>query len=313
MIAWALLLVIVMSVFGGYREVLTYVGEEEDKVRVFSRLVFLAVPLLVASFAYFISARRQIGFELEKVASGFGCLVIVLSYLKFTRMSITFTLLGLALFAAVIVRVSVRWRPGIVKHLNPIVFFAISITITLMSPYLLERYGGTYKGYGSYDEMSVTSFDSLLKKLQRKAVDDRGHIWTVTINYIKEKIIPFEPIWTRPVPYMESYQEINGQRVKMFVEVGSHNTCLNLIRHYGFYGGLGLYLLYVAYFCRKDNRLFLLANKENFGVVIMAVSIAEGIVGGHTGHYPTSVTFGPALFMLLGLCWGIRVRQAKEK
>ena len=55
------------------------------------------------------------------------------------------------------------------------------------------------------------------------------------------------------------------------------------------------------------------ANKENFGVVLMAVSIAEGIVGGHTGHYPTSVTFGPALFMLLGLCWGINVRQSKEK
>ena len=82
-----------------------------------------------------------------------------------------------------------------------------------------------------------------------------------------------------------------------------HNTMLYLLRNYGFYGGAGLYLLFLWYFCRKENRRILVNFSASPLVVVLAACLAQGIVGGHTGHYPMILTFGPVLFSLIGACW----------
>ena len=41
-------------------------------------------------------------------------------------------------------------------------------------------------------------------------------------------------------------------------------------------------------------------------IVVMAVCISQGLIGGHTGHYVTGVPFGTVLFACLGACWGER-------
>lgn len=301
MVVWAFVLLVVMSAVGGGTGI-----DTDGSVRsrtIFSRCIFWAIPFLSATLSYLIASRRK-DYGPEKCLAAFGCFVIILDFFHLTKCDVTFTQLGLCVLSSVISWVYVRWRKAIAKWLSPLPLFVISNVIVLLSPQLVEKYGGLYKSEGDYSDMSMTSFDSLMKKIQRKTVDDRAEMWALTIKYIRNDILR-NPIWVKPTPYMEVEVESRKGSWTAYFTVASHNTMLNLIRFYGFYGGFGLYILYLWFFCRWRNRDFMLRNKHSPLVVVMAVCIAEGVVGGHTGHYVVNFEFGPLLFVSLGACWGV--------
>lgn len=305
MVLWSFGLLVVMSFVGG-GAMLDIEGTGEHASRtVFSRHIFWAMPFIASTFSYCLFSRRK-DYTVEKVISFAGSAIIVLDFFHLTKCDVTFTQLGMCIFASIITFISLRWSSRIVKALNPIPLFCLSAYIVLLSPMLIEKYGGMNSGEGKYNEMSMTSLDSLAKKLQRKSVDDRAAMWALTIKYIKNDIVP-NPIWVKPVPYMEVDAELEGGKTyKAYIAVSSHNTMLNLIRFYGFYGGFGLYLLFVWYFSRRENRVFLTRYASLPMIVVMAVCISQGVIGGHTGHYVVGVPFGSVLFACLGACWGER-------
>jgi len=261
------------------------------------------MPFLSSSYIYCQLSRRS-NYTLEKILSFLGCMIIVLDFFHLTKCDVTFTQLGICIMASFITFCAVRFSPRFILTLSPLPLFAVSAYLVLLSPTLVEKYGGLNVETGEYNELSMTNMDSIMKKLQHKAVDDRAAMWALTIKYIKNDIIP-NPIWVMPTPYMEvDAEQEDGRTYKAYVTVASHNTMLNLIRFYGFYGGFGLYFLYVWYFCRKENRMFLSCCSSSPVVVVMAVCIAQGVIGGHTGHYVVGVPFGSVLFACLGACWG---------
>ena len=305
MVIWSFLLLVIMSVIGGGAVIdIEGTGEFADRT-VFSRLIFWAMPFLSASFIFCFFSKGH-GYGLEKLLSSIGCFLIVLDFFHLTKCDVTFTQLGLVVFSAFVVYATLKWRSSVVVKFTLVPLFALSACATLLSPVLVEKYGGINAEEGAYNEMSMTSLDSVLKKLQRKTVDDRSSVWALTIKYIKRNIVP-NPIWVKPQPYMEVdvEGEIKGRNdYTLYLTVHSHNTMLCYIRFYGFYGGLGLYLLYLWYFCRKENRLVLVQRAAMPMCVVMAVCLTQGLIGGHTGFYVVSLAFAPAVFGGLGGCWG---------
>jgi len=303
MVIWALGLLLVMSFIGGGAMIdIEGTGEHASRT-VFSNHIFWAMPFLVSAFTFCQFSRRS-DYDVEKLLSLFGCLIIVLDFFHLTKCDVTFTELGICVLSSLITFAAVRWNPRIVLQLTPLPLFFVSAYLVSLSPMFVEKYGGLHAGEGEYNKMSMTSMDSILKKLQRKSVDDRAAMWALTIKYIKSDILP-NPIWVKPVPYMEvEAEKESGKTYKAYIAVASHNTMLNLVRFYGFYGGFGLYLLFVWYFCRKTNRVFMSRYSYLPIVAVMAVCISEGVVGGHTGHYVVGVPFGSVLFACLGACWG---------
>ena len=312
MVLWAFSLLLLMSLVGGGASIgIEGTGDYSSRT-VFSRHIFWAMPFLVATFVYCQFTSRKGDYLLEKLVSFVGCLIITLNFFHLTRCDVTFTQFGTCVLAGLITFISIKWNRHFVNKLTPLPLFVISACFVLISSTLVEKYGGINAGEGEYNEMSMTSIDSILKKIQRKAVDDRAVMWALTIQYIKNDILP-NPVWVKPTPYMEVDAELeNGTTYKAYITLSSHNTMINLIRYYGFYGGLGLYLVYVWCFCRKKNRLFMTNFSTLPVIVVMAVCISQGVIGGHTGHFVVGVPFGSVLFGCLGACWGEQYWRIRE-
>lgn len=295
---WSLFLVFLVSFVGVERD--ATMAEDAGK-GLFTRQVFLAIPICAATFSYFILRKSR---ELRKIGllAGLACLVLALDFLKILHYDLTFTCIGLMILSFFFVFITIR-MPNLCRRLNPLVFFVASCVIVLLSPMLVERYRNINAGMGSYSELKVTDFNSLMIKLQRKAVDDRASVWAFNIESIREQMHR-NPIWIDVKPFAEAvtYEEGKGW-VEGVMLMDAHNTMLHLLRHFGFYGGLGLYLFFLWYFCRKENRRILTKSHNATVVVVLSVCMAHGIIGGHTGHYPVTLAFGPVFYALLGGCW----------
>lgn len=289
--------------------ILSFAGAKDEDtgalitgVNMFSREVFFAMPLLVASVVYFFFRRRQ-GGMFEFMIAGIGTLIICLDFVHVLRMQVTFTNIGGCLLAALYVFLAAKRYRVLIRFFHPFVFLVVSCCVVLASAFFVEKYGGQYADEGKYEEMSVTDLNSFLKKLQRKAVDDRAQVWSYNIAHIKEEFFK-NPIWVNVNPYLDQMTYVPGKGyVTVVTNMGSHNTMLQLLRRYGWYGGLGLYLLFVVYFSRRVNLKLLDFCNSGCAVILMATCLSQGVIGGHTGHYPVQLTFGPVLFSCLGACW----------
>ena len=294
-------LILSLAVVGGGATLDRGMGEGESHT-VFSHMIFYAAPVMAASFVFLCLSRRQ-GFEVEKIVSGIGCLIILTGVVGLHKLNVTFTVLGLSLFAALTVFLAQKSRGRFLKFVHPLPLFIISAFVVLSSQKYVDKYGGMFRGEGTYNEMKIDSVGAFFKKMQRKAIDDRASVWGLTLQYINREILP-NPIWVKPAPYMEvDMQTESGKTYVSYVAMASHNMMLNQIRCYGFYGGLGLYLLYIYFACRKVDGL-ILKDVGGYSPVIMAVSLAEFVIGGHTGHYPVIPSVGSVIFMCIGACWG---------
>lgn len=299
MLYWSLFLISLVSFVG--TENMT--ASDDAYTGIFCRQVFWAIPFCVAAFCFCLMEDGKSVFR-YRIASGAGCLFLFLDWLGILHYDITFTQIGLSGIAVFFMFLAKR-MPRLCLRLHPMVFFALSFAVMLYSSKLVEKYAGLYADYGSYDEMKVTDLDSFFKKLQRKAVDDRARVWRFNLQAISDQLGK-NPVWIEIKPYAEAvvYEPGQGWQYRQMT-MDAHNTLLHLLRHFGIYGGLGLYLVYLYYFCRKENRKILVANARAPCLVVLSTCLAEGIIGGHTGHYPVILSFGPILFALLGSCWRV--------
>lgn len=310
LVLMSLILVLLMALIGGGASIDRGDGEGATHT-VYSFVCFFAISFLAASCAALFSKRTH-GYVFEKFCALIGCVVLALGFFHITKFPLSFTGLGLALLSIAMVWLVAKCRKKTVLILTPLPLFIISNVIVLSSNRFVDKYRGLYKNEGEYREMSMTSVDSVLKKLQRKAVDDRASIWAGTIRYIRDDVMR-SPIWLKPVPYMEVEMETGaGNKYIAKMVMASHNVMLNLVRNYGFYGGVGLYLVFVWFACRKKNREYLVFPLECPTLSIMAACLAQSIIGGHTGHYPTGSIVGPVIFCCYGACWG-ELRYYYEK
>lgn len=94
---WSLFLVLLMSFIAVERD--ASMVDDAGK-SLFTRQLFLAIPVCAATFAYFILERRR---ELRRIGllAGFACIVLALDFFKILRYSLTFTCLGLMVFSSV--------------------------------------------------------------------------------------------------------------------------------------------------------------------------------------------------------------------
>lgn len=303
LLGWSVFLVFVVSFKTSSDSIMSSNIDIVGGISLFSREVFFAIPFLWAAlYAFWFREKRK--FTAERSLATFGCFLLLLDALHILKYSLTFTQLGLCMFACLMVYLSKYSRRKVLVALNPIFFFAVSLVVVLYSAQLVEKYGGLYSDMGTYDEMKVDSLDSFFKKLQRKTVDDRAFVWQLNLQHIS-KLWHEQPIFVDTSPVIKGKGIKNGQTYDIETIMGAHNTLLQLLRQYGFYGGLGLYLIFIAFFCKKDTTMFLSRNGQNPIVALMATCVAEGVIGGHTGHYPIQIGFSPVVFSCMGACWRI--------
>lgn len=302
MLAVSVGLLLAMSLLGGGASLDRGDGMGAERT-VFSYLFFFAVAWIPSAFV-FVMRQKVRGYAVEKFLCYVGILLIVFGFFHVLRFSLSFTGVGLGIFSAFLAWISGWHKVKTVLLILLPMCFALSAMFVLASEDFVYKYGSLYADEGAYNEMKVDSVDGVLKKLQRKSVDDRAAIWAHTINYIKNEILP-SPIWVKPAPYMtmDMYTD-GGRRYTVYLAVHSHNVMLNMIRYYGFYGGLALYVVYIWFVCKKETRGAFRELKQRPSVVVLATCIAEFIIGGHTGGYPLQPSVGIALFACLGACWG---------
>lgn len=300
LLCWSLFLVMFVSILGTEHEPL---NEMENTARIFCRQVFWAIPFCAATFCFFILERRR-KFAWLGFGAGLGCFVLFLDIVGILRYKLSFTSMGLMLMSSFFVFLAMRMKK-LCMRLSPLLFFALSCAFVFYSSQLVKKYRGIGDEYGNYDEMKVTNVNTLWIKLQRKMINDRASVWAFNLESIKDQMRR-NPIFLEVKPYAEAYVNMDGNGfVYRQMLMDAHNTMLYLLRHFGLYGGLGLYILFVWYFCRRENRKIMIENSDRHFILVLSVCLAQGIIGGHTGHYPVTLPFGPVLFALLGSCWRV--------
>lgn len=297
---WSLFQIVHMSLLGSGAMDDTAAATRSGNI-LFCRQSFLSIAIVCGSWLYCLLNKqmRQTKFAF---ISFVGVFLLGVDFLGLLRYKLTFTGLGLMLATGFFVVMAKKFK-RMCLHLNPMVFFAMSIAIVLYSDSLVEKYGGINANAGRYEDLQNTSIEAIFTKLQMKAIDDRASIWNINLSSIRRQM-KIDPIWIDVTPVAQGiiYLEDRGYQ-EVTTVMSPHNTMLYLLRNYGFYGGAGLYLLYLWFFCRKENRRILVNLSGSPVCVILASCLAQGIVGGHTGHYPMILTFGPVLFSLMGACW----------
>ena len=307
-LVFSLMLILVVSLKSGNAG--SPLQENGGARSLFSRELFFSIPFACGMFWYSLTAKR-LDLRFELMLSGLCTVIFFLDFVGLLRYSTTFTQLGSLLFTVFMIVVGRRMKNAY-RWLNMFWFMLLSLVVVLVSARLVEKYGGLYDTSVRYEEIKRTDFSSLIEKLQRKAVDDRAQVWNVTIEHIK-RMWKKKPIWIDISPYAEATVYVPGRGfVEIQMDMSSHNTMLELLRQYGFYGGLGLYVVFVLCFCRKINVQFLFQQQKSCHVVLMATCLSQAAVGGHTGHYPVLLTFGPVLFSCLGACWRIAHESQRQ-
>ena len=166
LVLMSLILVLLMALIGGGASIDHSDGAGAAHT-VHSFVCFFAISFLAASCTALFSKRTH-GYELEKFCALIGCVVLALGFFRITKLPLSFTGLGLALLSIAMVWLVAKYRKKIVLSLTPLPLFIISNVIVLSSNRFVDKYRGLYRNEGEYGEMSMTSVDSVLKKLQRK-------------------------------------------------------------------------------------------------------------------------------------------------
>lgn len=283
--------------------VVSLAGTEEN--RLFSRQIFYAIPLLGAVAVHCFSVKREGREKGLLPITIIGVLIYLLDFGGILRYKVTFTLLGLLILSCVYVYAGMKKKPVMIFLLNPKVLFVASFVVVMISATLVLKYRGMNGDRGNYGELSNTSIDSLITKLQMKAVDDRATLWALSIERIKD-IWRTNPVFVDTVGRFSVDTDLLDGGLKsqiVTIEIPSHNVMLELLRSFGFYGGLGLYALYLCIFMSPRNIKILKVVKDPACLSICAVCVAQGIICGHTGQYVVQPDLGPINFVLLGACW----------
>jgi hypothetical protein len=160
-----------------------------------------------------------------------------------------------------------------------------------------------YNELGTFD-----SWESFKSKLWYKAFGDRSVIWLGAWETILNSDYLYFP------PYEDigySFVNYKGDNIED-TEISSHNIAIELMRNYGVSVGLLIFLIYFLMMIKGPGNYILKSNNKIF-IVLAAVCIGTGFVGGLVGQYVLMITFSVGLLTLFGLFYGLGLAFSDEK
>lgn len=231
---------------------------------------------------------------------GGGCVFFAMAFVGlFSSMRITFTQIGVVGIACGYLYLSKHSKMGVL-FITPLLMFALTWYLTFYGIENRLEMRESIDRTEDYSELKMTDFDSLKKKLVRKAFDDRAPLWTAAWDGICRQYAK-DPVWVDPLP-IAGEVETGGRRME--IRLMAHNIALLLLQEYGIYGGLFCYLIYITLFSKTELRRGMSQDFSSPYAVIAACCIGHAIIGGWTGQYVMNIEFSFVLFGLLGCAYG---------
>lgn len=237
------------------------------------------------------------------------CLVgLFLGFTGKINLYVSFTQVGVMALGVVFV-IFAKWRGGLLRVIRPIFFFVATILLTFYTISSFEEKGRQVQlQYERYDDIKATSIDAIREKLLLKIFNDRAPLWAASWDSIMQQAKK-DPIWVATDRTVGIIFADDGRIVE--VDLMAHNILLLLLQDYGWYGGLGLYLIYIALFTRKETHEIILKDNQSYYSLIGALCFAHGIIGGYTGQYVMTWEFSFILYGFLG-CVFVRYYRLNE-
>lgn len=275
----------------------------------FTRFVFWAYPLM-PPFCLWMFMKKGTSKRHKRVfALVFICsFMLLLGLLSIGGYSVTFTLMGSSAFACLLIFVA-RKLPKLIWLVTPLVLLPL-LTLRMFST--MRYWEDNVRGNGDnivYEDIKIRDWESLKYKLYRKTMTDRAPIWTAAWDAVKQQFEK-DPVF---VDVYAIYGDVDLGDRKNTIAISAHNMFLEMLRLYGLWGGLGIYVVYLILgslpFTVKAHTIL----KDTPLAPILACCIAHIVVGGQTGQYPITTNFTFYLFGLLGCCyasaWSIKHSQ----
>lgn len=270
----------------------------------FTRFLFWSLPFLVALAFWNAFISPHVGARSWGVMGSIALLVLLLGFLGMGEMPTTFTILGNVMLS-VIVLVFAKFAPKMLWLLAPVVVLPL---LTIWMFHTIDSWYVNERGRGSsiaYNDIQVRDLESLRYKLFRKTMTDRAPVWYASWDAVKKQF-ERDPIWVDVEQTFGDYSFTDnlGRAREVTMELAAHNMLLEMMRLYGLYGGLGIYLLYLIIPSMRKVRESLRRHIATPYAPILACCIGHIIIGGQTGQYPISPQFTIYLFGLMGVCVG---------
>lgn len=189
--------------------------------------------------------------------------------------------------------------------ISPLVLYGVSFVLLFSTINAYEEKRGELLLRGVvYGEMQIEDWSSLRQKFLQKSVGDRGPLWVATWNTIKKQTKEHW-FWVPPVA-AEGYYDIDlqdGSTVEAMTLLQGHNNFLELLRTYGLYGGLGVFVCLLYALCRYFPKRCLLSLYSTEFAPVFACIIGHMICGAHTGQYTIYPLFSFLLYSMFGMCY----------
>ena len=276
----------------------------------FTRFLFWGLPFLtVFAFWLWLQKRNRKFAKLQWLGIVTGVIMIV-GFMGFSSMRITFTLLG-TVAVGMLVLVVAKYFRGMFWLLKPIVVLPL---LTLWMFFTINRWEKEGKGYvdnTAYSDIKVRDWDSFKYKLFRKTMTDRAPVWYASWDAVRKQF-DRDPVWVDVMPIYGSI-DLEGDLYRggreVTVALAAHNMLLEMLRLYGAWGGLGIYLVFLIVSSLGIIKTRLALDIATPCAPILACCVAHVIVGGQTGQYPITPQFSFYLFGLMGVCVGKTVNK----
>lgn len=268
-------------------------------VLTFSRFQVWAMNSMPIMFLWLFLSKKRKGLSFLFLLSFIGCIICALGFLGVSGWKLTFTQLGVSVIGCFYI-VLARFYKSFAKLLSPLVLFVISALATTYAITSFYEKRGTYSADIEYSELKIDSFDTFKEKLFRKTFDDRAPLWTAAWDGICQQFSK-DPIWVEPMPISGEILKDNGEAVE--IRLMAHNIALLLLQEYGLYGGLGLYLIYLWLWSKREQRIVMACDYYSPYLPVAAGCIGHAVVGGFTGQYVMNIEFSFLLYGMLGSCY----------
>lgn len=259
-----------------------------------TRMIAWTADFMPIFFVWCLFQKGYKDFTFSFICAGVGTILFVVGLTGLFKFHTTFTQLGVVV-VGVMYMVSGNKAPRFSKRFSPLLMFALAVFLTFYTiDSLQER--GREKVTTAYNEMVVTDVQSLEEKALVKVFNDRAPLWSAAWDSICQQF-KRDPVWVEPVAIIGEVN-IDGRMVS--IQLMAHSILLLLLQDYGWYGGLGLYLILVVLFSKKEIRDVLTDYKRFYIAPIAAACLGHALVGGYAGQYIMNVEFSFVLFSILG-------------
>lgn len=271
----------------------------------YTRFLFWTSTYLVVFLFWFIFQKGKQQFLRLGFMGGGAFVIMMLGFIGFGEMGTTFTLIATVCLSVLYLLIAKHFS-RLLCLVTPVLLlplFTIWMFNTMDKWYIYER------GHGSsisYSEIKVRDWESLKYKLFRKTMTDRAPVWYASWQAV-QKQFERDPIWVDVMPTFGEFivdGNMNKESREVTLEIAAHNMLLEMLRLYGLWGGLGIYLVFIILPSMRIIRDSLRRHIATPYAPILACCVAHIVIGGQTGQYPISPQFTFYLFGLMGICAG---------